>query len=72
MSHLHENSRLPLVTRPLENSDKLIAEFRKKHRFEDYLVTPSEGKMRLAAKYGPIVVINGSKYQCDAILIEQH
>ena len=54
------------------NSDKSTAEIRKQHGFENYLMVPSEGKMWLAAKYGPIVVINGSKYQCDAILIEQH
>jgi hypothetical protein len=28
--------------------------------------------MQAAAKYGPIIVINVSKYQCDTILVEQH
>jgi tetratricopeptide (TPR) repeat protein len=52
--------------------DKLIVEIRKQSGFEDFLLAPSEAEMQAAAKYGPIIVINVSKYRCDAILIEQH
>ncbi|KAF7174386.1 hypothetical protein CNMCM6106_008626 [Aspergillus hiratsukae] len=52
--------------------DELIVEIRQKPGFEDFLLAPTGEDMQAAAKYGPIVVINVSKYRCDAILIEQH
>jgi tetratricopeptide (TPR) repeat protein len=52
--------------------DKLIVEVRKQPEFEDFLLAPNEGKIRVAAKYGPIVAINVSEHRCDAILVERH
>jgi tetratricopeptide (TPR) repeat protein len=52
--------------------DKLFVEIRKLPGFEDFLLVPSEEKMRTAAKNGAIVVVNVSDYRCDAILVEQH
>ncbi|PMD61249.1 uncharacterized protein K444DRAFT_611504 [Hyaloscypha bicolor E] len=52
--------------------DKLFVKIRKLPGFEDFLLVPSEEEMRIAAKNGPIVVINVSNYRCDAILVEEH
>lgn len=52
--------------------DKLVLEIRERPGFEDFLTSPGEGEMRAAARFGPIIVINVSKYRCDAILIEEH
>ena len=52
--------------------NKLVKGFRRQPGFEDFLDAPSEGEIRAAAKNGPIVVINISKYRCEAILVEQH
>lgn len=37
--------------------------------FDQFLLAPSEDKLKIAAKYGPIV-INLSNYRCDALIIE--
>ncbi|PQE18220.1 TPR domain-containing protein [Rutstroemia sp. NJR-2017a WRK4] len=52
--------------------DELIERIRQLHGFEDFLLPPSKEEMLLAAQSGPLVVINVSKYRCDAILVEQH
>ncbi|KAH6873883.1 CHAT domain-containing protein [Thelonectria olida] len=52
--------------------DRLIIEIRNQPGFEDFLTSPSETSIRAAAVYGPIVIINTTKYRCDAILVEQH
>lgn len=49
--------------------EKLIIEIRKQKEFENFLLAPTEADMKAAAKSGPIVIINMSKYRCDAILI---
>ncbi|KAK2608929.1 hypothetical protein QQS21_002505 [Conoideocrella luteorostrata] len=51
--------------------DTLIIKIREHSGFENFLLAPSEGDLRAAARFGPIVVINVSKYRCDAILIEE-
>ncbi|PMD60760.1 uncharacterized protein K444DRAFT_652575 [Hyaloscypha bicolor E] len=60
-----------LVQNQLE-TDKLMVKIRKRPGFEDFLLEPSKEKIRAAAKAGPIVVINVSKYRCDAILVTQY
>ncbi|CAI6337695.1 unnamed protein product [Periconia digitata] len=52
--------------------DKLIATIRQLHGFGDFLRHPSEEDMLEAGKHGPIVVVNASRYRCDAILIDEH
>ncbi|KAL4884035.1 hypothetical protein BJY04DRAFT_215911 [Aspergillus karnatakaensis] len=52
--------------------DRLIANIRGHAGFENFLCAPTEKEMQLAAKYGPIVVINVSQYRCDAILVQQN
>ncbi|KAF4344217.1 30S ribosomal S17P protein [Fusarium beomiforme] len=52
--------------------DNLIAEILKHPRFSSFLDSPCEEEFRAAASRGPVVVVNLSKFRCDAILIEQH
>ena len=49
----------------------MVIEIRKKPGFEDFLLAPSKTKMQNAAKSGPIIVVNISKYRCDAIIIKR-
>ncbi|KAL4937291.1 hypothetical protein BDV06DRAFT_216001 [Aspergillus oleicola] len=49
--------------------DNLITKIREQPGFDRFLRAPSEEEMRLAARNGPIVIINVSQYRCDAILI---
>ncbi|KAJ3572310.1 hypothetical protein NPX13_g5091 [Xylaria arbuscula] len=50
--------------------DQLVERIRSLPGFDDFLGVPDEAKIRTAATRGPVVVINVSKYRCDAILIE--
>jgi hypothetical protein len=50
--------------------DQLVERIRSLPGFDDFLLVPSEAKIRTAARHGPVVVINVSEYRCDAILIE--
>ena len=52
--------------------DRLIVEIQQQSGFEDFLRPSGESEILDAGKYGPIIVINVSKYRCDAILIERH
>jgi hypothetical protein len=52
--------------------DQLVAKIQKLPGFEDFLLPPSETEIKAAARCGPIVVINVSKYRCDALLVEPH
>ncbi|KAH6696609.1 CHAT domain-containing protein [Leptodontidium sp. MPI-SDFR-AT-0119] len=52
--------------------DEVIIEIRKQPGFEEFLTAPSVREMQAAAMFGPIVVINVSKYRCDAVLVEEH
>ncbi|KAK4176442.1 CHAT domain-containing protein [Triangularia setosa] len=50
----------------------LLAEIRQQAGFEDFLLPPKKNEMRSAAGCGPVIVINVSKYRCDAFLVERH
>ncbi|RKK82186.1 hypothetical protein BFJ68_g17560 [Fusarium oxysporum] len=52
--------------------DKAIDEIRKRPRFEDFLTAPSGREMQVAARSGPIIVINVGQCRCDAVLVEEH
>ncbi|KAL5319062.1 hypothetical protein ACEPPN_014132 [Leptodophora sp. 'Broadleaf-Isolate-01'] len=52
--------------------DQLVTKIQKLPGFEDFLLPPSETEIKAAARCGPIVVINVSKYRCDALLVEPH
>lgn len=52
--------------------DELIAKIRALPGFSDFLLPPGESEIKAAARYGPIVVVNVSKYRCDALIVEQH
>ncbi|RMJ08168.1 hypothetical protein CDV36_012227 [Fusarium kuroshium] len=52
--------------------DKLIGDIQALPEFSSFLGPPSEGEIQDAAKDGPLVVINVSKYRCDALIVEKH
>ncbi|KAH7013171.1 CHAT domain-containing protein [Ilyonectria destructans] len=52
--------------------DKLVAKIQTLPGFEDFLLPPSERDLKSAAQWGPIILINVSKYRCDALLLEPH
>ncbi|RYP41527.1 hypothetical protein DL767_000954 [Monosporascus sp. MG133] len=52
--------------------DELVAKIQKLPGFEDFLLPPTEAEIKAAARCGPIVVVNISKYRCDALLVEPH
>ncbi|RFN55304.1 30s ribosomal protein s17p-like protein [Fusarium flagelliforme] len=54
----------------VEKLDELLSKIRKEPGFEDYLLPPSEADMKAAAEKGPIVLINMSRFRCDAIVID--
>ncbi|PNP86561.1 hypothetical protein FNYG_00263 [Fusarium nygamai] len=49
----------------------LLAEIRSCPGFQDFLLPPSEAELRSAATRGPIVILNVSRYRCDALIVEQ-
>ncbi|KAI3324623.1 CHAT domain-containing protein [Xylariaceae sp. AK1471] len=61
-------------TRRYNNSqkfDQLVSDIREKAGFEDFLLPPTEERILSAAACGPIIVVNVSRYRCDAILVER-
>ncbi|KAF5547040.1 30S ribosomal S17P protein [Fusarium phyllophilum] len=52
--------------------ESLIVEIRKRPEFSNFLESPTEDDIRGAARLGPVVAINLSKFRCDAILVDQH
>ncbi|KAI0545043.1 CHAT domain-containing protein [Xylaria curta] len=53
-----------------EEFDGIIEEIRKNPGFEYFMRRPSREEIHSAASYGPIVVINITVWQCDAILVD--
>ncbi|KFG86911.1 hypothetical protein MANI_024556 [Metarhizium anisopliae] len=49
---------------------RLLDRIRDKHGFERFLLSPTESEIRNAAAHGPMVVLNVSTHQCDALIIE--
>jgi hypothetical protein len=50
--------------------ERLIEEIRGKDGSGSFLLAPEEIDMLFAATDGPLVVLNVSKYRCDAIPVE--
>jgi hypothetical protein len=50
----------------------ILNQIREQKGFEDFLQSPTADDMCLAATSGPIVVINVTDYECDAVLVDQH
>jgi tetratricopeptide (TPR) repeat protein len=49
--------------------EQLLLEIRQQDGFDQFLLGPSEDDVKAASKGGPIVVVNVSKYKCDALII---
>ncbi|KAI0419441.1 CHAT domain-containing protein [Xylaria grammica] len=50
--------------------DKIIDQIRHLPGFENFLQPPGVEELMTSASEGPVVVINVSKYRCDALLVE--
>lgn len=55
-----------------EKLNKVIKEIRAQPELSDFLLPPTEDAFKLAAEFGPIIVINADSFRCDAFLIERH
>ncbi|RYP49514.1 hypothetical protein DL768_004780 [Monosporascus sp. mg162] len=51
--------------------DKIIDQIRNLPNFENFLRPPKANELKAAASLGPVVLINVSKYRCDAFLVER-
>ncbi|KAI3321054.1 hypothetical protein HD806DRAFT_504428 [Xylariaceae sp. AK1471] len=51
--------------------DRVIADIRQRPGFGDFMAIPGVEEMQAAASSGPIVVINVSRFCCDALLVEK-
>ncbi|KAK6502499.1 hypothetical protein TWF506_003080 [Arthrobotrys conoides] len=51
---------------------ELIATIRAQPGFDNFLLPPTEIKLKDAAYSGPVVTINISPYHCDAFIVEHH
>ncbi|KAI1327064.1 CHAT domain-containing protein [Xylariaceae sp. FL0255] len=65
----------PLLHKPDRHAvsdefERYLLEIRKQTGFERFLVPLEEDDIIFAADHGPVVVLNVSKYRCDAILIQ--
>ncbi|KAK6535461.1 hypothetical protein TWF694_001918 [Orbilia ellipsospora] len=75
-SSLHRNSlsvlelQKKLRSKQNQKLSKLIEDIRVQPGFANFLLPPTETDIKEAACSGPIVLVNLSKYRCDAFLIE--
>ncbi|KAJ4007465.1 hypothetical protein NW752_007552 [Fusarium irregulare] len=53
-----------------EQFDNVLAKVRAKPGFQDFLLAPSEQRIRTCTKNGSVVIINVSVFQCDAIILK--
>lgn len=53
-----------------EEFESLLLRIRSEPGFGNFLCPPGPSELRLAAESGPVVVINVSRWRCDALLIE--
>ncbi|CAH0015676.1 unnamed protein product [Clonostachys rhizophaga] len=51
--------------------EQVIEAIRSHPGFERFLLAPTEDEMKSAAIRGPVVVLNVSRYRCDALIVEQ-
>jgi tetratricopeptide (TPR) repeat protein len=52
--------------------EKVVEEIRNLPGFKNFLQPPQADELRLAASFGPIILINVSEYHCGAFLVESH
>ena len=51
--------------------ERMIEKIRQLLDFDRFFLAPSEEELKAAAECGPIVIINVSRYRCDALIIEK-
>ncbi|KAG1722327.1 CHAT domain-containing protein [Suillus paluster] len=49
--------------------DTVVAEIRNHQDFSRFLLPPSYTELQIAASHGPVIILNASKYLCDALVI---
>jgi tetratricopeptide (TPR) repeat protein len=49
--------------------DRLVARVRTINGFGDFLTAPTFAELGRAAKHGPVVIVNLSRYRCDALIV---
>ncbi|KAG2036406.1 CHAT domain-containing protein [Suillus americanus] len=49
--------------------DGIISRIRQLPYFSRFLLPPLFSDLRKAAEYGPVIIVNGSKYSCDVLII---
>ena len=51
--------------------ERVIQQIQRLPEFDRFLRAPSEDELKAAAECGPIIIINGTDYRCDALIIEK-
>jgi len=54
-----------------QKMEQVIKDIRSLPGFDRFLLAPSEDELKAAAVSGPIVIVNVSKYRCDALIIKK-
>jgi hypothetical protein len=57
------------VHRLAEQWDEVVHEIRQIKEFEDFLLPTPYEKLREAAAFGPVIILNVSRFRCDAVVI---
>jgi CHAT domain-containing protein len=57
------------VHRLAEQWDEVVHEIRQVKEFEDFLLPTPYEKLREAAAFGPVIILNVSRFRCDAVVI---
>jgi hypothetical protein len=66
ITHEHEADRRMRLAREW---DELIEQVRGQDGFEDFLRPPQLGTLLPAAEKGPVVIVNVSRWRCDALIV---
>src|SRR4029077_7521751 len=54
-----------------DDMDKLLKTIRSLNGFEQFLLAPTESKLKELAEFGPIVVFNVSEIRSDAVIVKK-
>ncbi|TFK24320.1 mucin-like protein 1 [Coprinopsis marcescibilis] len=70
ISHLHTQPNQSETLYSLsQRRERLLAKAREIDGFQDFLLPPSFDSLSVAARNGPVVFLNASKYSCDAVIV---
>ncbi|KAG1725327.1 CHAT domain-containing protein [Suillus lakei] len=70
LSPLLEDAACDAVTEEgLQHYRRLLREWDRCDGFSNFLLAPSFDKLKEAAKNGPVIITNASRYSCDAVIV---